>query len=328
MEKQYRYKATNKPKPTVCPKCGRKKFSRLIDTYTGKLCGEQYGLCSRCKTLLIPQHGEPVSKPIASAQTTSNDYVEAFDTINPRDVRLSLVHRGDLYNYLCSVFGVEAVDRAWDVYQMGITRSGYVIYWQIDRMGNVRTGECVKYTKGGKRDRNKAEYWIHNVYDRRNGVRTYDDPKRFNLRQCLFGENLVKPGEPVIVVEGAKNALIGYICYPTLRWCAVHSRGEFNEKKLYPIRQSPITAIPDKDALEDWQEKAEELNGKGYSIKVIDYEALFNIGSITAKLCTDIADALIYGRPYELPANEVLRRIVERNPAVGLLCRALRLEPV
>lgn len=323
---QYRYKAAGyrQAKPTVCPNCQKKKFSRLVDTYTGELLDERFGLCSSCKFFNYPskeyaQNNLRVEIPHIIHHTQSL-YGERIDTIDFELVRKSHVHGGNFYDYLCTKFKRSSVDVAWDRYYMGLTKNGCTIYWQIDQCMNVYTGECIFYMDNGKRDHTREEWWTHNKYD------------DYTLRQILFGLHTVPDDTtPVIVVESAKNALIGSIAYPELIWTAVHSMSEFNGKKLYAIRKHPITAIPDVNAVEDWQVKTDEMNKQGYSIKVLDFLKIFNATDeerqqVGAK--GDIADLLLLrADPYVIPDLPNLAKFINHNPSIATLCRKLQLQP-
>lgn len=313
----YRYKAAKKAKPSVCPYCGAKKFSRLEDTYTGKLLDIRFGLCSACRTSNYPSKeyaqkhlGNFVSEVRAGK---SNLFGEHINVMDYSLVEKSHRHSGNFYDYLCTKFPKSKVDAAWDKYQIGITKAGDVIYWQMDRWHHVFTGEVVSYLDNGKRDRDKDEWWTHNRMD------------GYNMSQVLFGLHLVPDDKSLVfVVEGAKNALIASIVYPQCTWTSVHSRGELGEKKLYAIRRHPITAIPDIDAIDDWRSRAEKIKKSGYSIDVIDFRQIFSATKEELEYIGnkgDIADLfLLRSNPYELPTLPELSAIINTTPTVKTLC--------
>lgn len=322
-EMNYRYKAVNKEKPSVCPYCGKKKFSRLVDTYTGELLDVRFGLCSVCRKSNYPSK-EYAQKHLRAEIPSVRAYEQNLfgEHINTMDMSLvdkSHKHTGNFYKFLCENFPESKVNAAWDKYKMGVTKNGSVIYWQIDQHNSVFTGEVVSYMDNGKRDPSIDEWWTHNRMD------------GYNMRQVLFGLHLVSNDQaPVMVVEGAKNALIGAICFPEYIWTAVHSRGELNGKKLYAIRRHPIIAIPDIDALQDWTERAESLNKDGYSVTIVDFLETFSATDEEKKdvgFKGDIADLLLLrANPYELPDSPELSAIINKNPAVKNICLKWQLQ--
>lgn len=295
-----------------------------MDSYTGNILDERFGLCFSCKFYNYPskeysQTTLRVEIP-HSIHHSQSLYGEKISTIDFELVKKSHVHGGNFYNYLCTKFKRSKVDAAWDRYYMGLTRNGSTIYWQIDQHLTAFTGECIAYMDSGKRDPSKDEWWTHNGY------------ADYTLRQCLFGLHIVPYDDsPVIVVESAKNALIGSIVYPELTWTAVHSMSEFNGKKLFAIRKHPITAIPDVNALDDWQSKSDSMNKQGYSVTVLDFLKVFNASDDERQQvgCKgDIADLLLLrASHYEIPDIPDLSKAINNNPSIATLCRKLQLLP-
>ena len=323
--------ARRKPNVVTCPVCGRKsKFSLYIYTATNEPIDPDHrsGLCSVCGYHYPPKeyfadHGRTTKKfTPSSTASASRQWIEPYDTINPKKVQASHRHDGTLYNFLTSIFGKEAVDKAWDKYKMGITRDDRTIFWQIDRFGDVRTGEMIKYLPNGHRDHATPERWAHNAY------------KDFTLEQCVFGLQFTQNNStPVVLVEAPKTALICSICFPQYTWLAVGSRNQFNVSKLWWIRFHRILAFPDVDALAEWQEQAESLNSKGYHIEVLDFRLLYEATEDEVKELGsngDLADLFIIRSrpPYHIPKLEALEAMIARHPAIATLCEKLELEVV
>lgn len=190
-------------------------------------------------------------------------------------------------------------------------------------MGEYRTGEIIKYMSDGHRDPTTAERWAHTSFP------------HYELRQCLFGLHLIKGNDhaPVVLVEAPKNALIFSICYPHYICMAVGSKDQLNADKLWPIRHHKIIALPDIDAIDQWTEKAQSLNRRGYDIAAYDIRRLYKCTDEECKELSakgDIADLLIlrHAAKYEIPELPLLQALIEKNPAIGILCNKLHLVPV
>lgn len=324
--------ARRKPNVVTCPVCGCKgKFSLYIYTETDEPIDPDHrsGLCNVCGYHYPPKeyfadHGRTTQKftPSTTASASSRQWIEPFDTISPKKVEASHRHDGTLYRFLTNIFDPKAVDAAWDRYKMGITRDDRTIFWQVDKFGEVRTGEFIRYRPDGHRDHATPERWAHNSL------------KDYNLMQCLFGLHLIADDQsPVFVVEAPKNALICSVCYPQYIWVAVGSRDQFNGAKLWWIKSHPIVAVPDVDAIQQWTAKAGILRISQYNVQVYDFRELYKctedeINEIGDK--GDIADLLIMRSrpPYHIPQLPLLQAMIARHPAIAILCERLKLEVV
>lgn len=255
MSSNYLFRLTNKnPRPGTCPSCGRKKkFSYYVSNATGEPVDGSCGRCSVCGYNYPPRefyadHKNTMSdtdrRALSQSLPTANDgreWVEPYDTISEEKVRQSHRHTGTLYNWLCHLFGKERTDKAWNKYQMGVTKDGRAIYWQKDQLGATQTGEFITYMSNGHRDPHTDERWAHNSF------------KDYHLKQCLFGLQFVgNDRRPLLLVEAPKTALIGFICYPQYTWVATGSRDQFKPDKLWAIRHHRVVALPDVDALDYW----------------------------------------------------------------------------
>lgn len=328
--------ARRKPNVVTCPVCGRKgKFSLYIDIETNEPIDPDHmsGLCNVCGYHYPPKqyfadHGrkaDTITTYIAPSATTGRQWIESYDTISPKKVQQSHRHQGTLYDFLCRTFSKNknAVDEAWDRYEMGVTKDGGTIYWQQDNMGEYRTGEIIKYRSDGHRDPTTAERWAHNAF------------ANYELRQCLFGLHLIKGDDhaPVVLVESPKNALIFSICFPQYISMAVGSKDQLGAEKLWPIRHHKIIALPDIDAIGQWTQKAQSLSRQGYDITAYDIRRLYKCTDEEYKELGakgDIADLLImrHAPKYEIPELPLLQALIQKNPSIGTLCRKFHLVPV
>ena len=229
-----------------------------------------------------------------------------------------------------------------DLFRLGITRTGDVIFFQIDEQGRCRSGKMMKYNQvDGHRikDENAPNRinWIH-IPLKKQGVL----PENWELSQCLFGAHQLPlyPDRKVILVESEKTCLIGTAFLPQYIWLATGGKDiNLKPETLSVLRGRDVTAFPDLDAIERWKEKLKPfpyIKIVPLMRKVAEKEGLPDNA--------DLADWLIkrFGTPraassgssgslesYEptesKPAVEPWREILER-PEVDALIRDLDLE--
>jgi len=145
----------------------------------------------------------------------------------------------------------EHLQRVYDDYQLGATRSANVIFWQIDEQHRVHGGHIMQYGIDGHR--RGYQGWTHVPL-----IRAGLLPPDWTLRQCLFGQHLLarRPDAHVCLVESPKNALIGALAYPQWVWIAAGNKGMFKREVLKPLQGRDVMVIPDRDAIGDWTKAA------------------------------------------------------------------------
>ena len=84
----------------------------------------------------------------------------------------------------------------------------------------------------------------------------------FELRQCLFGEHLIKHDlfKPVAIVESEKTAVIASVYLPQFIWLAVGSLTNLNAEKCSILKGRTVTLFPDLNGFQKWNSKAKELS--------------------------------------------------------------------
>lgn len=164
------------------------------------------------------------------------------------------------------------VDEVLTAYLVGSSVYGHTIFWQIDEKGKVRTGKMMKYRTDGHRDKTAAWNfdYIHAALFRDQRHPEYDDTK-MEVRQCLFGLHLMKlykykdVAQTVCIVESEKTALLMAIAYGNNAkqvWMACGGLGNLNATRLAPLiaDRRNIILYPDRDGIEAWRQKAEQLH--------------------------------------------------------------------
>ena len=179
-------------------------------------------------------------------------------------------------------------------YCVGHGKNGHTIFWQIDEQKRVRTGKMMKYypqghPKFGHRD--KEASWnfdfIHSTlsrhWDEEHGVMTDEPPYPFpNIynpdkqepQLTFFGMHLLdKYGKSatVNIVESEKTAVLMAIAYgnhATQVWMACGGLEMITRERLKPIidRGRRIVLFPDRDGIEKWKVKVEQMHYERLSI--------------------------------------------------------------
>ena len=177
-------------------------------------------------------------------------------------------YQNNFINYLLNHFNRDDVYQTIKKYNIGSTNywQGATVFWQIDRLNNIRGGKIMKYDcNTGKRIKKPFNHisWIHKQ------LKMND----FNLNQCLFGlcntANSLK-SDTICIVESEKTAIIMSIVLPGFLWLATGSKTAFKQSMLNPIKEHFIIAYPDKTEYEAWSLTAQSLNKDGFAIQCSD----------------------------------------------------------
>lgn len=235
------------------------------------------------------------------------------------DKSLSHYEINPLYRYLCNVFGEEETIRLFQLYRIGTSAKwgGSAVFWQIDMNGLVRTGKIMCYNpETGHRIKEPQAFvsWAHSE------LRMPD----FHLKQCLFGEYLLKSStsSPVMLVESEKTAVIMSHFILDYLWLATGGKnGCFNREAMQVLRDRNVTLLPDLGATEQWKAKSAMLSEICKKVSVSD---------ILERIATeeqrnqglDIADFFLLSPS----KRQILQQMIQRNPALQLLIDELGLE--
>ena len=160
-------------------------------------------------------------------------------------------------------------------YRLGCSRSGGVIFWQIDQEGRIHDGKIMYYLPDCHRNKDKRFHptWVSAILQRR--YRFPDAPK---ASHCLFGLHLIEEGgrrkeegdyskhspKNIAIVEAEKTAVIMSEHYPQCIWLATGGLGEVQVEKFRPLRGHKVIMFPDTDpdgiAFRRWSEAAETVH--------------------------------------------------------------------
>ena len=154
----------------------------------------------------------------------------------------------------------EAVAR----YRLGCSRSGGVIFWQIDTLEQTCDGKIMYYRPDCHRDHQRHPQWVSNLLKRQFLGRFPEmAPWMPETHHCLFGTHLLSLADGaddadvlntnltnntnLAVVEAEKTAVIMSAHYPQYLWLAAGGLTELTAQKLFPLRRHHIVLFPDTD---------------------------------------------------------------------------------
>ncbi len=260
----------------TCPSCGGKRCFTLYVDEAGEPLAENVGRCdheSSCGYHYSPKdyfrdHPEADGK---DWRETEPEWLKTALERHKKQERKPLCYlpaelvvksvRPDIVSsftlFLLRLFDDQTVVRLVNNYRLGVTKAGDVIFFQIDKDGNCRTGKIMKYDpETGHRIKDEQTKgritWAHSLLKYANAL-----PRDWRLTQCLFGEHLLAehPDKPVALVESEKTAVICAAMMPEYIWLATGGKSQFNER-LNVLQERDIVAFPDVDGFDTWTEKA------------------------------------------------------------------------
>ena len=259
----------------ICPECGKKTFVCYLDS-NRQIINEKVGKCDRadkCNYHYTPkeyfsENGN--DRPITPRRPTHTFKPEPPISYIDTDIfkkSLKAYNQNNLITFLNGVFQQDLVSKAIARYFVGTSKhwSGSTVFWQIDRFGKVRCGKIMLYNPtDGKRVKKPFSHitWVHTV------IHLTD----YNLKQCLFGEHLLKkyPDKGVAVVESEKTAIIASMWYPDIIFLACGGCQNLSNQRCIPLKERRVVFFPDNGKYEEWREKAKELSHLFKSFVVSD----------------------------------------------------------
>ena len=183
------------------------------------------------------------------------------------------------------------LQRAVWQYRLGATKTGRVIFWQINEHDEICEGKVMSYLPDCHRDKRHNPTWVGHLLSLRYGW------GRLPSRHCFFGLHLLgRPPlsppvgggwlpsvyppptgsvhknsspptggdwgglSPIAIVEAEKTAVILSARYPQYIWLAAGGLGEVQPDKFRPLRGHHIIMFPDTDpdgiAFKRWSDAA------------------------------------------------------------------------
>lgn len=283
MNNSFRYQLESRrltghqPRKITCPQCGRKKcFVRYVDTRNGfGYVADQVGKCDHqhsCGYHYKPSDYYHDNQWAAEPAVRPADYcrpkpLPPFQPLPMEYVLRSHSPQSVFWQWLSTdvakrlAIGQERLQQVFSDYLVGATRRGCVIFWQIDRRGQVHGGHIMQYRTDGHRE--GFQGWTH-VPLMRSGLL----PPDWQLHQCLFGEHLLarRPDAHVCLVESEKTALVMAACQPEFLWLATAGSGGLSPEKAECLRGRRVTLFPDSGCYEKWHKQMQQTKGIDYNL--------------------------------------------------------------
>ena len=237
------------------------------------------------------------------------------------------------------------VDEVLTAYHLGHGKNGHTIFWQMDEKGQVRTGKMMKYRQDGHRDKVVAWNfdWIHATlsrhWDEEHHEMTDEPPYPFpdiynpdkqEPHITFFGMHLLNryPNATIKLVESEKTAMLMAIAYGNHAmqlWMACGGLEMMNRERLKPLidQGRRIILYPDRDGIDKWRVKAEQMH---YDRLSIDTEPVTKWWLPEDGEKADIADVVvrIINSSNELKTSE---EVIEHMPLAKPLIEKLNLVP-
>jgi hypothetical protein len=255
-----------------CPACKNreKTFSLYIDSETGKHIDPLVGRCNResnCGYHYTPKQyfqDHPSNNENNQLEKATCKQKATVSAPKPASYIPTEVFKASLKNYdsnnfvifLINLFGIDVTNQLISKYFIGTSKYwlGATVFWQIDNLGRARTGKVMLYDpQSGKRVKEPYNHitWSHKALKL----------DAFELKQCLFGQHLLKDiSRPVAVVESEKSSIIASVYMPQFIWIAVGSLANLNEERCLALQSRDVILFPDLNGFEKWSGKAKELS--------------------------------------------------------------------
>lgn len=150
---------------------------------------------------------------------------------------------GPLFQCLCLLYNKDKVIDAFCKYNVtdGMKHPTHGVigtrFWYINQKGDICHDKTMFYDISGHRIKDCSPM---RMYKRKFGY----------TAGCFFGEDSIKVGSPVLVVESEKTAIIAYLEYPGYNWVA--SGGKCCLNKLSTLSKFNVYLVPDADAMDEW----------------------------------------------------------------------------
>lgn len=242
----------------TCPACGKRTFVRYIDIETNQYISDDIGKCDR--EIKCAYHKKPngeILKP-KYMETTKKDILYIDRAIMEKT--LKEYDKNNLFIALCSLMEADFGDilNTLIKYNVGTTKNGSAIYWQVDIQGNVRTGKVMQYDSNTCKRVDGATYFIH--------VNIDYDKENYEVKQCFFGEHLIASKvKNIVLVEAEKTAVICDIYFnnPDYVFVSCGSKNNINEAKLSYLKTfcDCLYLLPDSDVIVEWFKKSKDISG-------------------------------------------------------------------
>ena len=157
--------------------------------------------------------------------------------------------KNPLIDYFNSYFEKDIIEKVFHSYWIGHDmKDNSIAFPYIDAYNNVRRIQHMKFNYDGvKCSRNKYFHkWdkVENTYNK-----------------CSFGEHLINEylEKEICFVESQRTALFLACSDPARIYLATGSKGHLQDYLFTPLKGRKVTLIPDADGVDQWVQRAEDL---------------------------------------------------------------------
>ena len=259
-------------------------------------CNVAFGMYLECKNMYSADNHCNSDKELQELEKFYTDYEFLYDEIRQRvsfdcfdkKFMTATMKKYEINSFIKAlhlIFNDKQIKNIINRYNLGTTKNGGVVFWQIDTSEKVRYGKVMYFKDDLHRDKSKQPIGVHYLIGRRD----------IKYRQCFFGEHLLKLSEnkdkEIAIVESEKTACICSEVYTDYVWLATGgSNGiKWRNKNVWDAVQGrKVILCPDVDKHKDWSEKAKLF--QSFGINVLVYEELAKKYPGTQN---DIADIVI-----------------------------------
>lgn len=251
----------------TCPRCGKpRELVLYINEETGQPYALDVGICNRrdkCGYNYTPSQffhdkgeiREIEIVPTRPATITKFDIID--DYYHTEYYPNTGAQPSNHILHLLSLFGKERVESMQIDYMTGSYR-GKVIFWQFDITGKMRTGKVMDYDP--KSGHNTGYFnWFHKW----NKSVEKELGREFVLKQCLYGEHLLKsitPTRTILLVESYKNTHFVRCLTNFFVVVSTDNKGGFTAERCKPLKGRNVIVLPDCGAYDDWEKKARYIS--------------------------------------------------------------------
>jgi len=228
---------------------------------------------------IIPQPSDFIRQPSAINHLTSSILPLTSSHSTSSGFCKSLVSAG----YLTDKQMRDASGR----YQLGATKDGAVIFWEIDSEGRYHNGKIMHYQSDYHRDKHRTPTWVSAKLKKSGAI-----PSNFDNPHCLFGLHLLSPVNShlspvssqlspvnsqlspvnshlspkttVCLVEAEKSAVILSVHFPECIWLSCGGLQMLKPELLSPLIDYKVILFPDTDLTGDayrhWNDMAKQAS--------------------------------------------------------------------
>ena len=291
MNQAFLYQLHAKGKKEICPACGdkRRTWRRYINTKTGEILAERYGICDRlheCGHRYTPAQGNEYGQPAWQRSDTPPPVPKPRPQAPPVDVPEDLLdpiwNAWDQSTFVRNLAKMtndpERLARVATIYCLGAIpegrHKGAAVFLFINHQARIRYAQVKTFDDGNHTTATTALHAINNGDRWKAWAKAYSDQDA--KQDCLFGAHLlpVYPGHAVFVVEAPKTAIMATLAlglpeHSEALWVATGGAGNLTAARCEALKGRNVVLVPDLDQQDEWTKKATSLaQAIGAKIKV------------------------------------------------------------